>query len=195
MSDSLWQYSLQHIGFPVLHHLLDLAQTHVYWVRDAIQPSHPLLSPSPPALHLPSFLASGSFLISWLFTSGGQSIKASTSLSVGTVFSGRNAGRDSLSLLQGVFPTQGSNPGLQHCRLILYQLSHKGSSRILSLSDLPDPGIELESPAFQADSLPIELSGKSFYFYFFLKKTNQFLHVMKKCGKARQRSGGMTFGD
>ena len=34
---------------------------------------------------------------------------------------------DSLSLLQRIFPTQGSNPGLPHCRQILYQLSHKGS--------------------------------------------------------------------
>ena len=34
-------------GFPVLHHLPELAQTHVHWVGDAIQPSHPLLSPSP----------------------------------------------------------------------------------------------------------------------------------------------------
>ena len=34
-------------GFPVHHQLLELAQTHVHWVRDAIQPSHPLLSPSP----------------------------------------------------------------------------------------------------------------------------------------------------
>ena len=33
----------------------------------------------------------------------------------------------SCSLLQGIFPTQGSNPGLLHCRWILYQLSHKGS--------------------------------------------------------------------
>ena len=39
-------------GFPVLHHLLELAQTHVHRVGDAIQPSHPLLSPSPPALNL-----------------------------------------------------------------------------------------------------------------------------------------------
>ena len=31
----------------------------------------------------------------------------------------------------GIFPTQGSNPGLQHCRWILYQLSHKGRPRIL----------------------------------------------------------------
>ena len=37
----------------------------------------------------------------------------------------------SLALLQGIFPTQGSNPGLLHCRQILYQLSHKGSPRIL----------------------------------------------------------------
>ena len=37
----------------------------------------------------------------------------------------------SLSLLQGIFPTQGLNPGLPHCRQILYQLSHKGSPRML----------------------------------------------------------------
>ena len=39
-------------GFPVLHHLLELAQTHVHWVGDAIQPPHPLASPSPPTLNL-----------------------------------------------------------------------------------------------------------------------------------------------
>ena len=44
---------------------------------------------------------------------------------------GQNTGVGSLSLLQGIFPTQGSNPGLPHCRQIVYQLSHKGSSRIL----------------------------------------------------------------
>ena len=41
---------------------------------------------------------------------------------------GQNTGVGSLSLLKGIFPTQGSNPGLLHCRWILYQLSHKGSS-------------------------------------------------------------------
>ena len=41
---------------------------------------------------------------------------------------GQNTGVGSLSLLQGIFPTQGSNPGLPHCRQSLYQLSHKGSS-------------------------------------------------------------------
>ena len=44
---------------------------------------------------------------------------------------GQNTGVGSLSLLQGIFPTQGSNPGLPHCRWILYQLSHEGSPRIL----------------------------------------------------------------
>ena len=39
-------------GFPVLHYLPELAQTHVHWVDDAIQPSHPLSSHSPPAFSL-----------------------------------------------------------------------------------------------------------------------------------------------
>ena len=57
-------------------------------------------------------------------------------------------------LHQGIFPTQESNPGLPHCRRILYQLSHKGSPRILEwvAYDLPDPGIELGSHELKADS-------------------------------------------
>ena len=43
---------------------------------------------------------------------------------------GQNTGVGSLSLLQGIFPTQGSNPGFPRCRQILYQLSHKGSPGI-----------------------------------------------------------------
>ena len=43
---------------------------------------------------------------------------------------GQNTGAGSLSLLQGIFPTQGSNSGLPHCGLILYQLSHKGSPKL-----------------------------------------------------------------
>ena len=43
---------------------------------------------------------------------------------------GQNTGVGGLSLLQGIFPTQGSKPGLPHCRQILYQLSHHGSPRI-----------------------------------------------------------------
>ena len=40
---------------------------------------------------------------------------------------GQNTGVGSRSLVQGMFPTQGSNPSLPHCRWILYQLSHQGS--------------------------------------------------------------------
>ena len=39
-------------GFPVLHHLPGFAQTHVHWVSDAMQPSHPMSSPSPSAFNL-----------------------------------------------------------------------------------------------------------------------------------------------
>ena len=50
---------------------------------------------------------------------------------------GQNTGVGSLSLLQGIFPTQGLNPGLLHCRWILYQLSHKGSPRMLEWGAYP----------------------------------------------------------
>ena len=61
--------------------------------------------------------------------------------------------------------TQESNPGLPHGRWILYQLSHKGSPRILEWVtyppvDLPDSGIKLGSSALQGDSLPAELPGE-----------------------------------
>ena len=46
-------------------------------------------------------------------------------------YPGQNMGMGSLSLLQGIFPTQGLNPGLLHCGQTLYQLSHKRSPRIL----------------------------------------------------------------
>ena len=115
--------------------------------------------------------------------------------------SGKNTGVDCHAFFKRIFPTQGMNPGLLHCRQILYYLSHQGSPKRLvvvfqSLSrvrffatpwtvvhqaplsmefprqecwsgltfpspgDLPDPGIEPGSPAFQAVSLPTELLGK-----------------------------------
>ena len=58
-------------GFLAHHHLLEFTQTHVHQVGDAIQPSHPLLSPSPPV-----------FNISQLFTSGDQGIGVSALSSV-----------------------------------------------------------------------------------------------------------------
>ena len=54
--------------FPVHHQLLEFTQTHVHQVSDAIQPSHPLSSPSPPALSLSQH--QGLFPVSRLFTSG-----------------------------------------------------------------------------------------------------------------------------
>ena len=52
MSDSLWPHGLQHTRLPVHHQLLEPTQTHVHQIGDAIQPSHPLSSPSPPAFIL-----------------------------------------------------------------------------------------------------------------------------------------------
>ena len=67
-------------GSSVLHYLLEFAQTHVHWVNDAIQPSHPLL---PPLSFCPQSLpASGFFPMSRLFASGGQRIGTSASASV-----------------------------------------------------------------------------------------------------------------
>ena len=79
---------------------------------------------------------------------------------------GQNTGVSSLSLLQGIFPTQGLNPGLPHCRWILYQLSHWGSPRILEWvtscfsSRSSQPRNQTSGPALQADPLPAELPGK-----------------------------------
>ena len=51
VSDSLWPHGLQHPGLPLHHQLPEFTQTHVHWVGDAIQPSHPLSSPSLPAFN------------------------------------------------------------------------------------------------------------------------------------------------
>ena len=52
---------------------------------------------------------------------------------------GQNTRVGSLSLLRGIFPTQGSNLGLPHCRQILYQLSHKGSPKFPHQGSNPCP--------------------------------------------------------
>ena len=67
-------------GFPVLHQLPELAQTHVHRVSEAIQPFHPLSSPSPPAFNLSQHQRI--FPMSQFFASHGQSIGASASASV-----------------------------------------------------------------------------------------------------------------
>ena len=131
-------------GFPVHHQLLELAQTHVHRVGDAIQPSHPLSSP--PALNLsqhqgpnesdlhirwpkywsfsfsisPSNDYSGliSFRIDWfdllacyyLVDKSCPTLRHPTDCNL----PGKNAGEGCCFLLQGIFPTQGSNLGLLH---------------------------------------------------------------------------------
>ena len=67
-------------GLPVHHQLPEFTQTHAYCVGDSIQPSHPLLSPSPPSFSLSQH--QGLFKWVQLFTSGGQRIGVSASTSV-----------------------------------------------------------------------------------------------------------------
>ena len=70
-------------GLPVHHQLPESTQTHVHQDGDAIQPSYPLSSPVIPfSSHLQTFPASGSFQMSQLFASGGQSIGVSASTSI-----------------------------------------------------------------------------------------------------------------
>ena len=79
---------------------------------------------------------------------------------------GQNTGADSCSFLQWIFPIQGLNPGLLHCRWIVYQLSHKGNPRILEWVVYPfssgssQPRNQTGVSSLQVDSLPAELWGK-----------------------------------
>ena len=52
LSNTFQTHALHTPGFPVLHHFLELAQTHVHWVGDAVQPSRPLSSPLLPSVFL-----------------------------------------------------------------------------------------------------------------------------------------------
>ena len=87
---------------------------------------------------------------------------------------GQNTGVGSISLLQGIFPTQGSNPGLLHCRRFFTSWATREAQEycsglpIPSPEDLPDPGIEPGSPALQADSLGYQGSPKENAFWWVL---------------------------
>ena len=97
-------------GFPVHHQLLEFTQTHVHWIGDAIQPSHPSVVPF--SSHLQSFLASGSFQMSQFFVSGGQNIKSfSFSISPSKEYSGLISFRMNWLDLLAV---QGTLKSLQH---------------------------------------------------------------------------------
>ena len=81
---------------------------------------------------------------------------------------GKSNGVGYHALLQGIFPTQGLNPGLPHCRQILSLSEPPGKPKNTGMvaypfsRELPDPGIKLGSPALQVDSLPAELPGKPY---------------------------------
>ena len=98
---------------------------------------------------------------------------------------GQNTGVGSFSLLQWIFPTQGSNPDLPHCRWILYQLSTREAQEYWSglqspsPADLPDAGTEPESPALHADSLPTELSGKPPFQFRFISSSFFFFSLLQ----------------
>ena len=121
-------------GLPVPYYLLKFAWVHIHCVGDAIQSSHPLM-PSSPFGTLPS-LQPSSHNRTWPL---GRPMNVKIAQSCPTIcdpigsmrFSRPEYGVGSYSLLQGIFLTQGSNPGLLHYRHILYQLSHQGSPRIL----------------------------------------------------------------
>ena len=77
VSNSLQPHRLQHTSLPVHHQLPESAQTYVYRDGDIIQPSHPLLTPSPPAFNFSHHQG----LFQWvIYTSGGESIRASASV-------------------------------------------------------------------------------------------------------------------
>ena len=81
VSDSLHTMNRSTPGLPVRHQLLEFTQTHVHRVGDAIQTSHPLSSPFPPAPN-PSQHQSLFQWVKWVFASGGQSIGVSALVSV-----------------------------------------------------------------------------------------------------------------
>ena len=119
-------------GFPVLHYLLEFAQTHVHWVDDAIPPSHPLSPPSPPAFNLSSirdFPYELAFCIRWpKYWSLSLSFSISPSNECSVLISFKIDWFDLLAV-QGTFKSL-----LQHCSLkasilqcsafFMVQLSH-----------------------------------------------------------------------
>ena len=130
MSDSLWPHGLQHTRFPVHHQLPELAQTHIHWVSDAIQPSHPLSSPSSPAFNLSQH--QGFFNESVLHIRWPKYWSFSFSISPSNEYSGQISFRmDWFDLLavQGTFKSLLQHhslkaPILWHSAFFMVQLSH-----------------------------------------------------------------------
>ena len=117
-------------GLPVHHQLPEFTQTHVHWVDDAIQPSHPLLAPSPPAFNFPSirvFSNESALCIRWpKYWSFSFNISLSNEYS-GLIFF-RMDWLDLLAVpgtLKSLFQYHNSKSTmLQHSAFFMVQLSH-----------------------------------------------------------------------
>ena len=112
---------------------------------------------------------------------------------------GQNTGVGSSSFLQGIFPTQGSNPGLLYCGQILYQLSHMGSPKILEwvaysfFSGSSQPRNWTGISCMQAGSLPAEFSALrkeipkdlSHHFHYMKKQWKHGCFLIRKRARTR----------
>ena len=130
VSDSLQLHGLQHATLPVHHQLLKPTQTHVHRISDAIQPSHPLSSPSPPAFNLSQHQG----LFQWVGSSHqvAKVLSFSFSISPSSEYSGLTSfimDRLDLPAVQGILlassPTPSSKASiLQHSAFLIVQVSH-----------------------------------------------------------------------
>ena len=126
-------------GLPVHHQLLEFTQTHVHRVGDAIQPSHPLSSPSP-AFNLSQH--QGFFQMSQLFTSGGQSIGVSASTSaVRLMLSNCGIGEDSWESL-GCEEIKPVNPKGDQSWILIGRTDAKAEATILQPPDMRTNSLE-----------------------------------------------------
>ena len=114
-------------GFPLLHHLPEFAETHVHWVRDAIQPSHPLSSPSPPTFNLSQHQG----LFQWVNYSHqvAKVLKLLLSISPSNEYSGLTSFRIDWFDLQGTLKSllqhHSSKPSILQCStFFMVELSH-----------------------------------------------------------------------
>ena len=115
-------------GFPVLHHLPELAQIHIHWVNDAI---HYLVSVSPFSSRLHSFPALGSFPMNGIFASGSWSIRASASVLSMNIQDWFPLGLTGLiSLLSRDSPRVFTNTTVQKHQFFGTQLSSQSNSHI-----------------------------------------------------------------
>ena len=131
MSISLRPHGLQQchtsLSFTISRSLLKLMSI------ESVIPSNHLILCHPFSSCLQHFPASGSFPMSWLLASGGLF----SYIHLIFLSPDKNMGVGCHAFLQGIFPTQGLNSGLLHCRQILYHLSHQGTQACLAPNTMP----------------------------------------------------------